>query len=820
MEYFRFVKTKKIEFCRLLVSAVSLILVTGIIQINAQLPERNRLINLNGEWELYFGMQDDDAPTTPMELSSSKFKKIKAIVPGNVEIDLMREGILPDISKGTNVFKLREYETYQWWYIKKFYLDKFTEPQHINMVFNGLDCVSDIFINGNKAAHTDNMFITHKLDVSNLLKPGDNVIHVRILSSVIEGRNQEITMFERAQGGSRWESLNIRKAPHMYGWDIMPRIVSAGIWRDVYLEKIEETEFRSVYWVTSSVDLEKKLANLLIRWDFNTDISVLDGMRMHVILSDPDGIQTKQEIPVISNHGSLNLRLKDVEFWWPRGYGKQPLYIAELILKDSEGKVICFSRDKIGIRTINLDRTNITTPENPGRFQFVVNGVPVFVKGTNWVPLDGLHSRDNQHLDKMFEMLVDLNCNMVRCWGGNVYEDTQFYDLCDRNGIMVWQDFSMACARYPQDNIFLNKIGTEAVSVIKKFRNHPSLALWAGNNENDEEYTKNLDNGMPPSDPNADDKISRVILKEAVRNNDPFRDYLPSSPYYSPEVMKAGFNNNTMPEVHLWGPRGYYKAPFYIETNANFVSEIGYHGCPDLATIRQMMDPEYVVPDFKNRKWNDQWLAKATMPMPKELTNSQLKRNDLMVNQVEALFGICPDSFEDFIFASQATQAEAKKFFIDFWRSHKPDKMGILWWNLRDGWPILSDAIVDYYFRKKIAYEYIKSAQHDIQAIVCEPAGLLHDVVLVNDTRKEEQGEIMIKSIHTGKEIFRAVYNCPGNGRINVGKISASEKQDMWIIEWSASGRNKLRSHYLNGKVPFNLAEYKKWFGEAGYTFE
>ena len=394
------------------------------------------------------------------------------------------------------------------------------------------------------------------------------------------------------------------------------------------------------------------------------------------------------------------------------------------------------------------------------------------------------------------------------------------WPLCDKNGIMVWQDFSMACARYPQDADFFQKIAEEAESVVKRFRNHPSLALWAGNNENDEEYTKNLDPGMPPKDPNEDDKISRVILKEVVRNNDSFRDYLPSSPYYSPEVMIAGFDKNTMSEVHLWGPRGYYKAPFYTETNAHFVSEIGYHGCPDIASIRQMMDPEYVVSDFKNRKWNDQWLAKATMPLPKKLTDAQLKRNDLMVNQVEALFGTCPDAFDDFVFASQATQAEAKKFFIDFWRSHKPDKMGILWWNLKDGWPILSDAVVDYYFRKKIDYDYIKDAQLDIQAIVCDPVERFHDVVIVNDTRKEEQGEVLIKSVDNGKEIFRAAYTCPANGRIIAGKIQASEKQDMWIIEWSTSGGEKFRSHYLNGKAPFNLAQYKKWFDKAGHKFE
>jgi len=807
------------RFFKLMISFIILFLISDAAELYGQKLASEKSVDLNGQWDLYFGQQDENAPKSPDELLKSSFQKIKAEVPGNVEIDLMKEGILPDISVGTNIFSLRKYETYQWWYFRKFDIERIPESERMNLVFEGLDCISNIWVNDVKVGTTDNMFITHKLDITDLLKSGENTIYVQIMSPVIEGRNKEISMFSRAQGSHRWESLFIRKAPHMYGWDIMPRIVSAGIWRDVYLERVAETDFRSVYWVTNSVNVEDKTASALTIWDFRTTIPVLDGMKIHIKISGTSGDLINQEIPVTSNHGSLNMRLKNVDFWWPRGFGEQPLYQAELSLLDTGGKVICSSVTTLGIRTIHLDRTNITTSENPGRFQFVVNGIPIFVKGTNWVPLDGLHSRDKQHLTKMFDMLTDLNCNMVRCWGGNVYEDTQFYDLCDKNGIMVWQDFSMACARYPQDNSFLEKIRTEATSIVKKFRNHPSLALWAGNNENDEEFTKNLDIGMPQYDPN-NEKISRGILKEVVMDNDPFRDYLPSSPYYSPEVLEAGFTKNTMPEVHLWGPRGYYKAPFYTETNAHFVSEIGYHGCPDISSIKKMMESEYVVPDFKNRIWNDQWLAKATMPMPKEVTNSQLKRNDLMVNQVEALFGVCPDSFEDFVFASQATQGEAKKFFIDFWRSGKPNKMGILWWNLKDGWPILSDAIVDYYYNKKIAYDYIKSAQNNLQAIVCESRGKVHDVVIVNDTRKEENGELVIKNIDTGKELYRTSFKCPPNGRIIAGQLNTSDKQGIWIIEWSSSAGEKFKSHYLNGKAPFQLADYKRWFEKSGYLFD
>lgn len=790
-----------------------LILNFGIFQMHAQINELQNIINLNGEWDLYFGIQDENSPEIPDELGKVNFQKIKALVPGNVEIDLMREGLLPDISIGNNIFMLRKYETYQWWYTRNFFIDKLPKHDRINLVFEGLDCISVIWINGKEAGSTDNMLISHKLDITDFLKIGDNLIHVQLKSPVIEARKFEIPVFSRANIDSNWESLFIRKAPHMYGWDIMPRLVSAGIWKDVYLERIPETQFRSVYWVTKSVDLEKKLASILIEWDFKTNATVLDEMNILINISHSHGNVITQKIPVLSNHGSTTLKVNNIDFWWPRGFGNQPLYQAELFLLDKEEKVITTSINTLGIRTIQLDRTNTTTPQNPGKFQFVVNGIPIFVKGTNWVPLDALHSRDNQHLSRMFEMLTDLNCNMVRCWGGNVYEDKAFYNFCDKNGIMVWQDFSFGCARYPQDNDFLNKVRTEATAIVKKFRNHASLALWAGDNEND--VTRSWDD-LTQHDPNSD-KISRGILLDVVRENDPFRAYLPSSPYVSPEVFQAGFKDNLMPEVHLWGPRGYYKAPFYLEKNAHFVSEIGYHGCPVISSLKEMMEPEFVIPDFKNRAWNEQWLAKATMAVPKGYSNSSLKRNDLMVKQVEALFGECPETFEDFIFASQVTQGEAMKFFIDYWRSGKPYKMGILWWNLKDGWPIISDAIVDYYFRKKIAYNYIKNAQNDVQAIICEPLDMLHEIVIVNDTRKEESGEIIIKSVESGKTIFKTNYHCPVNGRIVAGKMKASENQDMYIMKWTISSGEYYLTHYLNGKAPFELKNYKKWFNAAGY---
>lgn len=515
--------------------------------------------------------------------------------------------------------------------------------------------------------------------------------------------------------------------------------------------------------------------------------------------------------------------LLDVEFWWPRGYGEPCLYEATLQLTDGTGKVLCENVQEIGIRKTELLVTPINTKENPGEFTFIVNGDRVFVKGTNWVALDALHSRDIQQLDTAMSMLVDLNCNMVRLWGGNVYESDEFYNLCDKNGIMVWQDFTMGCTIYPQSMEFSEIIRKEATKAIIRLRNHPSITLWAGNNEND--VSLEWGDDQPYIDPNTD-IISRQVLPLAVREWDPKTPYLPSSPFISSEAFKAEkkINSNLSPEMHLWGPRGYYKAPFYTENSAKFVSEIGYHGCPNLESLEKMMDQDFVYPwtnidrksgkqtisgtDIANLVWNDQWQCKATCTHPSAETNKQ--RNHLMTNQIKCVFGEVPTDLKQFITASQIVQAEAMKYFIEFWRMNKGARNGILWWNLRDGWPVISDAVVDYYGGKKLAYQYIKRAQTDVCVMIGDAAKGKHPVVTVNDTREIVKVKVNIKNAETQKNILSKEIEVDKNGKIQVGSLPETKKTTLWLIEWEVNGK-KFNNHYLAYNPPVQLAEYLKW---------
>ncbi len=468
-------------------------------------PSTKQVLSLNsggnGEWTLYYGVQDKEAPQTPQELLQSDYKKVPATVPGNVEIDLEREGIIEDPMIGTNVYHLRKFETYAWWYAREFDAPEVKPGERIELAFDGIDCIADIWLNGKKIAVIENMLVEHHYDVTELLQE-NNELFVYIKSTVLEARKHLRNNFG-IRDNQLAEAVSIRKPGHMFGWDIMPRFISAGIWKDVKLEIIPATYFSSVYWVTKNVYPDVKKANLYVDWQFQTDRLNIDDLTITFELERDGKYLLQREIPVITTVARERMwGLEDVDLWWPRGFGEQALYNATLKITDKNGKVLCENKQKIGIRDAKLVVTPINTVEEPGKFHFEINGEYIFVKGTNWVPLDGLHSRDIQHVDEAVGMLVDLNCNMIRMWGGNVYESDRFYDLCDANGIMVWHDFSLACTTYPQDIGFKNKVKTEADKVIRRLRNHASIVLWAGNNENDVSLTWADD--QTHLDPNTD----------------------------------------------------------------------------------------------------------------------------------------------------------------------------------------------------------------------------------------------------------------------------------------------------------------------------
>lgn len=745
-------------------------------------------VNLNGEWKLYFYDQLKKDIKTPSELSEEKY--INCTVPGNVELDLSAAGLLPeDLYFGSNMKKCEKFETYAWWYEKEFDIDKDNLSQNLYLQFDGVDCIAEYFLNGKKIGESDNMLTEYEFCIDDV-KQEKNILHVKINSFVLSEHEEEFC--ERTlliNPYTHQKSVEIRKAPHMHGWDILPRAVSAGIWRDVYLVTKEMVEFKQFSYIPAKY----QYGNMLVYfcYEISCPYEKINGSKI-VIRGKCRDSCFEVESDLKTHAGRVDLNIENSKLWWPKGYGEANLYDikAEIIC---DGVTLAEYECRMGLRTIKLINSYVAD-ESDGKFAFLINGKEVFCMGTNWVALDAFHSRDKERYPEALALLDDIGCNMVRMWGGNVYEDTEFYDFCDEHGIMVWQDFSMACNAYPHTDRFLKEIEREAIFIIKKLRNHACITLWAGDNECGSVMLDCI-----WADPN-DNIITRDILKRAVFNHDTWKPYLPSSPYFGAEVMDA--NGKKMPaEQHVWGPRDYFKSNFYSENNAHFISECGYHGMPSRTSLEKFLEQD----DLKPGAITDNNIIHST---DWRGIDSRVR---LVSDQVIQLFGEIPEDMDDYILASQISQAEAMKYFVERMRINRPEKSGILWWNLIDGWPNVSDAVVDYYFDKKIAYDYIKKSQQPFCIMMDEPEFWNSKIVASNNTLKKIEGRVKVTDGESGEVLFEKEFIVPENCSVPLGEIKLYySEQRLFLIEWETEG-NKYFNHYISGKVPLSLEKYKKW---------
>lgn len=762
-------------------------------------------IDLNGKWELDYFPQPERGAVRTLAAVPSDAHRVAATVPGNCELDLVDAGILPPPEIGLNAMAFRPYEGYQWLYTKSFEYKRESSTGRVHLVFDGIDTLADIFLNGEKIGETENMFITHRFDITDKIKEGANKVQVLIRSMMLDSRDQTMGVLYGIPSGAECEPY--RKASHMGGWDIFPRLLVSGLWRDVKVETARSVSIDQTSWVVKKINLKDRNAEITGTFRLNIPFKELDKAQLRIGLRRNGKIAAENRMIAHHFHQRFYLWVGNVDFWWPRGFGEPALYDAFIEVTDSAGNVTVHT-ERIGIRTVELERDDVYGPERPGQFLFKVNGTPVYIKGSNWVPLDALHGRDNRHLMSTLELFKDLNCNMIRVWGGGVYETTKFFDWCDENGVMVWQDFMTGCSMFPFSPEYQRKTREEAIQVVIKFRNHPSLALWSGNNENDDaprwRYGREPHINWDPTH----DVTSRITIPTVVREYDVSRPYLPSSPYLSPDVVAGKAKPS---EDHLWGARGAYKTGFYTNSPCWFASEMGYHGCPNRASLEKMMTKDCVYPwtkitgddPKKDYKWNAEWHLKASDPWLSEFGQH---RNSLMTNQVKLMFDNVPTELDDFIAASQIVQSEAMKTFVELFRSQKfTRKNGLIWWNVRDGWPQISDAVVDYYGGKKLAYYAIRNVQHDQLVMVRDD----HGVFAVNDTLKPVKGKVRITDRESGKKVFEASYAVPANASIEIGKISW-EGQGVLDIVYE-QGEEQHSNWFLYGESPFDFSKVKKW---------
>lgn len=731
------------------------------------------------------------------ELAASGVSPIPACVPGNVETDMERAGLLPELFYSTNILKLREFELYDYWYRLTFSMPE-GEWREPCLLFEGIDTLADVWLNGSYLGGADNMFIPHSFPAGGALKE-DNVLWVRIRNPVryAEGKEYDTGLwgvFSNAEG------VHVRKAPHSYGWDICPRAMGGGIFRGVFLTDSAPVEVEDVYLHTLSVDYN----GAHIRFSFDLKISASLYHKTYIEIGGRYGTKsffTRKKIVFKHDNGEFTVPSEELALWNPVGYGEAALYDTAARVVTETGETLAEKRFSFGIRTIGLD---YDPSGEKKKFLFKVNGVPFLCKGTNWVPLDAYHSRDAERLDRALALLSDSGCNLVRCWGGNVYETEEFFDYCDRRGILVWQDFAMACNVYPSEESFRALLEKEAGTFVKRVRSHACLACYCGDNEGD------LGMFFGGMDPTAY-KVTREYLPALLFRFDPFRPYLPSSPCFSGTALHTR-DEQALAENHLWGPRNNFKSSFYAENKNVFVSEIGYHGCPSVESVKKF------IPEASLWPWeNDDWMVHQTSPFGD--WTPEWNRIKLMAFQVRELFGYIPDSLAEFSLCSRISQAEALKFFIELTRLKKWEKTGIIWWNLLDCWPQFSDAVVDYYFDKKLAYYYIRNVQSPLCFMIEEPTQWTARAVVGNDGNKNYEGRYEIIDGLNGTVLFEGPFASPANENVAVCDVPLSKNISSWFILLLKTEEGRFVNHYVNFGGALKLSEYRAFLKNyAKYT--
>ncbi len=737
------------------------------------------------------------------ELLEDKVQIVDATVPGTVELDLKAAGIIKeDLFFGNNPDKIRRYtERLHCYYFRKFTAEKIDcDPQ---LEFEGLDCYADIYLNGKFVASTDNMFIVHSIRISDFLVCGENELFIHIKPAIIEAQKYDYPFMVTA-GRSAYEQLYVRKAAHMYGWDSMPRYLSAGIWRPVSLVyTLQEEGIEEYYLCTASANEEKAV----FEFYYKTKCDIVGDVRIRLEGECQDS-KFSEEIKMIFPCGRRKLFFENPKLWWPNNFGEQNRYDWKITLS-RDGEIIEQKEFKQGIAHIKLEYDNyLNLKNNEGKFNFVVNGKPIFIKGTNWVGAYPFHSEDVKRIPRALDMAEDLGVNMIRCWGGNVYENDLFYELCEQKGIMVWQDFSFACGKHPIDSEFCKRVEQEATQIVKRLRHFACIALWSGDNEGD--FRWNLWEGIS-MDPNVGN-ITRTVLPNVVMQHDSARTYLPSSPYFSPEYVSRKPNDGkTALEEHFyfyWGDI-YYKQ----EKHSRFASECGSMCLPSPESMEKYIsrDKMCTTTDF-----NDDWVRHCSQAVPELEEN--VYRAYIPFQLVDLVFEGKIEGIADFAIKSQIASTESIKYVFEQYRSQKWNKTGILLWVLMDMWPQASEALIDHYYDEKLSYYAIKACYQNVCVMMRDCFSKdYHPVIVANDTLSDVNISYKVTDFSSGTVLASGTATVEANSNKQVAIIPASKQNRYLLIEWEGDHTGK--NHYLDytrDKGKINVEDYLRFLEDTG----
>ena len=747
-------------------------------------------------------------PKTPEEVQNSPYGCIPAAVPGNFELDLQRAGLLPDLYYADNILEAQKLENRHLWYAAEFE----TAPDaacDAFLTFHGIDTAAEIFLDGEQIGFSENMFVPFVYKLSDTKKTRHTVA-VHIIPAMIHARETQLSLASFAHDFND-DSVKLRKAPYMFGWDIMPRLVSAGLWKPVTVEYKPKNRIDEVYIFPRSLRTDGGDADMRVKLSVSVTEDYISDYAYR-IEGTCGGRSFVFERPLMSVDAVDGFCIPDPCLWYPKNYGAQNLYdvTVTLLCKNAPCDSVGF---RLGLRIVELERTSLAGDD--GEFVIRVNGQKIFCMGSNLVPTDAYPSRMADYTRRQCDLLEDLGCNIVRCWGGNVYPDDDFFDFCDAHGILVWQDFAMACGRYPEDAHTRALLETEVTHVVRRLRQHPSLAIWAGDNECDGHEPRQYLNGRMVNgvDPNSN-ILTRGLIPFVLRNEDFTRPYVPSSPYVDPVAYRRG-EDRVSAEQHLWGPRDFFKGDFYVNSTAHFASETGYHGCPSPASLKKFISPAALGKMGDGKKSdNPEWMLHSSTFRTDDKAPFNY-RISLMIRQVERLFGSADKDLEIFALQSQISQAEAKKFFIEHFRCAKWRRTGIIWWNLIDGWPQVSDAVVDWYGAKKLAYSYIKRAQQPFCLLFDEPVCSKLTLKAANDTQETVTVSYKVTDLTAGAVVLEGTCAVAANETGSVAEI-VEDPNAFYLMEWTGDreGKNHYAADIYHG---LDFGRYVENIKKAGF---
>ncbi|MEL6667796.1 MAG: sugar-binding domain-containing protein [Bacteroidota bacterium] len=638
-----------------------------------------------------------DKTPTEMDLSTNwTFRQadssewLSAKVPGGVHMDLLYNEKIEDPFYADNEIDQRWIEEKNWIYQTSFQVDKaLLKRQFVDLVFEGLDTYAEVRLNGESILTADNMFRSWTTEVKALLQEGENTLEVYFESPI--NRNREIAeSYPYAlPSGNEPDDISLkvgsftRKAGYQFGWDWGPRFVGCGIWRPVYLSAWDGAQIDHVY--TQTLEISEDSAQMMTQ----VQVAVKEVGQYKIVVDEQ---VYERELEAGTHTISHPFTVQDPQLWWSSGLGDPHLYETNVALQGGR-KILDQRQASYGIRTIEL----INESDDMGTsFYFKLNGRPVFMKGANYIPQDMFLSRVSpEQYDSLIQTVKEANMNMIRVWGGGIYEENLFYDLCDQNGILVWQDFMFACSLYPDLPAFHATIREEVRENIIRLRNHPSIAVWCGNNEVEvawnnwgwqDRFGYTQEDSLEIWDNYV--RIFQQMIPEELESLDQSRPYTSTSPlsnWGTPE----NFNHSTM---HYWGVwHGRDRFEEFANNVGRFMVEYGFQSFPDYSVL------EAVIPAEEMRLESDIM----------KIRQKSYIGNGLILEHVEQYFDT-PQSFEEFVARSQETQALGMQMAISSHMEAYPHCMGTLFWQLNDCWPGPSWSVIDYYGNRKAAYEAVK----------------------------------------------------------------------------------------------------------------